>query len=380
MIIKNGLVFTNSFQLVRLDLELRGDRIARIVQPGGLDTSEDDNVLDAQGLFVLPGLIDIHTHGALGHDWSDADEEANQKMLAFYASRGVTSVVPATMSYSCDILHEVLSAMCPLFETDGFGAVLRGVNMEGPFLSHAKKGAQNPKYLMDPDLAMFKELDKLCSGRIKLVDVAPELAGATEFIEAASKQSVVSLAHTAATYEQACAAFQAGASHVTHLFNGMAGYHHRDPGVVGAAMEYAAQVEVISDGMHLHPSVVLGAFKMFGAERICLISDSMRATGMPDGSYTLGGLEVFLRGGKAVLADDSLAGSAVDLAECCRRAISFGVPFEQAVRAASTNPARAVGLEGELGSIAPGLRADLLLWDMQYSTRNVIVGGNIFYL
>lgn len=380
MIIKNGFVFTDSFNIAKLDVELRGERIVRVVQPGGLDGIEDECILDAEGLFVLPGFVDIHTHGALGHDWSDGDKDANKEMLAFYASCGVTSVVPATMSYSSDILSDAISAMYPLFDKGDYGAVLYGINMEGPFLSHAKKGAQNPKYLMDPDIAMYQELDKLSRGRIKLVDIAPERKGAMDFIKAVSKHTVVSLAHTAADYELACAAFQAGASHVTHLFNAMSDYNHRAPGVVGAAMDFASQVEVISDGIHIHPSVVRGAFKMFGAERICLISDSMRATGMPNGSYTLGGQEVFLRDGKAVLADDSLAGSAVDLAECCRRAISFGVPFEQAVQAASSNPARVIGLQKEIGCIAPGLRADLLLWDMHYNTQSIVVGGSILNL
>ena len=228
---------------------------------------------------------------------------------------------------------------------------------------------------MDPEIEMFDRLYELSGGAIKLIDVAPELPGAVPFIERASKKCVVSIAHTTANYDQAKAAFAAGASHVTHLFNAMPPFNHRDPGVVGAASDDAAHVEMISDGIHLHPAVVRSVFRWFGAERVCLISDSMRAAGMPNGVYSLGGQTVYMTDGKATLEDGTIAGSATCLAECFRRAVSFGVPLDAALRAATINPAQAVGLFDELGSITAGKRADVLVLDETLHPEKIFIGG-----
>ena len=216
---------------------------------------------------------------------------------------------------------------------------------------------------------------KISENHIKLVDVAPELEGCMPFIERVSKQCVVSIAHTCATFDEARAAFAAGATHVTHLFNAMPPFHHRDPGVVGAAADDASEVEMISDGIHLHPAIVRSVFKLFGDDRVCLISDSMRACGMPNGEYMLGGQQVFVKEGKATLADGTIAGSATCLAECFRRAVRFGVPLVSALKAATINPARCVGLGKELGSITEGKRADVLVLDASLHPECVFVGG-----
>ena len=273
------------------------------------------------------------------------------------------------------ILTNIFNIAKPYINKETGGAVLRGINMEGPFFNKAKKGAQAEKYIVDPEIEMFDRLYELSGDAIKLIDVAPELPGAVPFIERASKKCVVSIAHTTANYDQAKAAFAAGASHVTHLFNAMPPFNHRDPGVVGAASDDAAHVEMISDGIHLHPAVVRSVFRWFGAERVCLISDSMRAAGMPNGVYSLGGQTVYMTDGKATLEDGTIAGSATCLAECFRRAVSFGVPLDAALRAATINPAQAVGLFDELGSITAGKRADILVLDETLHPEKIFIGG-----
>lgn len=376
MLIYNGLVFTDDCRFARLDLEFQDGVITRLAPAGSLAMGEG---IDAGGGFVLPGLVDIHSHGCMGQDFCDANPEGIETMLEFYGSKGVTSVVPATMSLSQPMLLDIVRTMKPFFEQEGHGAVLRGINMEGPFLNNEKRGAQNPEYLVGPSVERFDELFAISGGKIRLVDIAPELEGSAEFIAAVCRRCTVSLAHTVATYAQAEAAFQAGASHVTHLFNAMPPFQHREPGLIGAASDYAAFVEVISDGIHLHPAVVRAVFKWFGENRVCLISDSMRATGMPEGEYSLGGLQVFMKEGKATLADGTIAGSATNLADCLRRAVSFGVPLEAAVRAATLNPAVATGLAQQVGSLTPGKRADILIWNQELLPLRVISGGQTIF-
>ncbi|MEG2770057.1 MAG: amidohydrolase family protein, partial [Oscillospiraceae bacterium] len=245
----------------------------------------------------------------------------------------------------------------------------------GPFFNKAKKGAQAEKYIINPDADMFDRLLTRSGDNILLWDCAPELEGAVDFIRHASEETTVSIAHTCATYDEAKAAFSAGANHVTHLFNAMPPYNHRDPGVVGAASDYADFVELICDGIHIHPSVIRGVFAQFGEDRVCLISDSMNACGMPNGTYSLGGQTVYVTDGKATLENGTIAGSATCLAECFRRCVKFGVPLETALRAATANPADSVGLYDEIGSISVGKRADILLLDADLQVEKVIHEG-----
>lgn len=373
MIIQNGLVFEAYGAFSSRDVFVDGNTIAASPRADGVP----DEVIDAGGGYVLPGFVDIHTHGAMNYDLCDADPNGIEAILAYHGSQGVTTVVPATMAYPEPVIEKIVRTTLPYFNKDGYGAVLRGINLEGPFISLQKRGAQNPDNLVNPDLDFFNRMFALSEKHILLVDLAPELPGALKFIQEISEKCVVSLAHTDATYDEAIAAFEAGASHVTHLFNGMPPLNHREPGVIGAAADKATFVEIISDGFHLHPAIVRSAFRMFGADRVCLISDSMRATGMPDGEYDLGGQRVNVSNGKATLTGGnfSIAGSAVNLADMCRRAIGFGVPIEHAVRAATLNPARAVGLDGKIGTIEVGKRADLVIWDSELRTKEVICAG-----
>lgn len=374
MIIRSKNVFLGEGPMQAADVAYENGRITQVAGYGELA----GDAMDIGEDYVLPGFVDIHTHGCMNSDFCDGEAEGIERMLAYYGSQGITSVAPATMSFSQPILTQVLQAALPYFDKHGYGAVLRGVNMEGPFINAQKKGAQNGEYIVDPQVRMFHELYKLCGGHICLVDIAPELPGSLDFIKAVKDQCTVSIAHTNANYEEAKAAFEAGASHVTHLFNAMPPFGHRAPGVIGAASDHASHVEIISDGYHLHPSVVRAVFRWFGEERVCLVSDSMRATGMPDGDgYDLGGQMVTLNDGKATLADGTLAGSAADLAMCCRRAIQFGVPMHSALRAATQNPAAAAGLASQVGSLRAGLHADMVVWDARLDTKFVIAGGEV---
>ena len=307
--------------------------------------------IDLHGQYVIPGLVDIHNHGNSGADFSDGDYDGLVKMAKYLAANGVTSFAPE----GC--------------------ARLMGINMEGPFFSEKKKGAQNASYLRLPDYAAFERLYNASEGLLRIADIAAELPGAVEFTEKASKLCTVSIAHTDCTYEEASAVFDAGASHLTHLYNAMPGIHHRKPGPIGAGSERENVVaELISDGYHIHPSAVRMAFRLFPG-RICLISDALRCCGMPDGQYMLGGQDVFLKGGVAKLADGTIAGSAANLYECMQRAVSFGIPAEQAILSSTIIPAREIGQDAEIGSIAVGKLADFVVCDAALNRSAVYLGG-----
>ncbi len=372
MILKNGLVFTEEARFVQADVEIKDGKIAKVAPAGSL---EGPDAVDVTGKYVTPGFVDIHIHGSKGSDFCDAGAEHIETMAKYLGSVGVTSFCGTTMAFDEPILSNIFDIAKPYINKETGDAVLRGINMEGPFFSKAKKGAQAEKYIVDPDIGMFNRLYDRSGKSIKLIDVAPELPGAVPFIKEASSKCVVSIAHTTANYEESKDAFDSGATHVTHLFNAMPPLNHRDPGVVGAASDYAKHVEMISDGIHLNPAVVRIVFRLFGPERVCLISDSMRAAGMPNGVYSLGGQTVYMTDGKATLEDGTIAGSATCLAECFRRAVSFGVPLETALRAATINPAQAIGLFDELGSITEGKRADVLVLDDKLQPEKIFIGG-----
>ena len=255
--------------------------------------------------------------------------------------------------------------------------MLRGIQMEGPYFSYKKRGAQNPDYLKEPDFEGFKALQEGCGGLIRIVDIAPELPGAEEFIRKAKAVCTVSVAHTDSDYDHARAAFDAGATHLTHLFNAMPGIHHREPGVIPAAVENPnVRAELICDGLHVHPATVRLAFSMFGGERMVLVSDSGRCCGMAEGSkFELGGQDAWLKDGIARLADGTIACSAINLYQGMVNAIRFGVREEDAVRAATYNPACAIGAEQEVGSIQPGKRADFLVCGPDYAQKRVFLAG-----
>ena len=336
--------------------------------------SEGD--IDATGCYVVPGFIDIHFHGCVGADLCDATEEAVRAIARHEASRGVTSICPATMTYPEDLLASV-AGTAAAFGPAADEASLVGINLEGPFISPDKIGAQNPAYVQHADAAMLRRIQEAGHGLVKLVDIAPEEPGALEFVAEVADEVRVSLAHTCTDYDTARAAFDRGARHMTHLYNAMPGLHHRKPGPIAAAWECPeATVELICDGVHVHPAMARLTFALFGADRICLISDSMRACGLEDGTYDLGGQDVTVRGNVATLADGTIAGSVTDLAACVRHAVrEMDVPLEDAVLAATLTPARAIGIDGERGSIEVGKVADLVVLDEDLNVKHVVLRG-----
>lgn len=366
---ENGWIFADG-RFVRGGFSVENGRFAHVLEdvPGPAE--------DLDGALVIPGLVDIHVHGCAGADFSDGDYAGLVRMARYLARRGVTSFAPASMTLPYDALDKAFHAAARLHrEGLADGARLMGIQMEGPFLSREKRGSQNPAYLRLPDWDRFLRLYDAAEGLLRIVDVAPELPGAVEFTRRASEKCRVSVAHTAAGYDQAAAVFDAGATHLTHLFNAMSGIHHRHPGPIGAALEREnVTAELICDGIHVHPSAVRMAFRLFPG-RICLISDALRCCGMADGSYSLGGQEILLSGGVARLTGGAIAGSAADLYQCMRRAVSFGIPREQAVWAATALPARVIGRESETGAIADGRAADFVICGGELEPEAVYLGG-----
>ncbi len=337
-----------------------------------------EKVLDASGCFVIPGLIDLHFHGCVGHDFCEGTDEAIHAIARYEASRGVTSICPATMTFPEDVLGPVMDAARAFSPADD-EASLVGINMEGPFISPNKVGAQNPAHVVSCDIDLFDRLQRRAGGLIKIVDVAPEEPGALEFIRARSGTVRVSVAHTCADYDQARRAFDEGCNHVTHVCNAMPPLHHRDPSVIGAAHDSShVMVELICDGVHVHPAMTRALLALFGDERIVLISDTMEAAGLEDGRYSLGGQAVTVQGNRATLESGTIAGGVTDLAACLRVAVrEAGVPLEGAVRMAAENPARALGIDGECGSLAPGKAADIVVLDEDLQVKHVIVRGKL---
>ena len=339
--------------------------------------SGDGEVLDAQGCYVIPGLVDVHFHGCVGEDFSDATPEGLQRIADYELSQGVTYICPAGMTLPEDQLTAICKNTAAHRAKSTGGAEVVGAHLEGPFLSTAKKGAQNADFLHDPDVPMLRRLQEAAEGCVRLVTVAPEQPGAMAFIRAATEMGVtVSVGHTVADYDTAMAAFAAGATHATHLYNGMPPLHHRSPGVIGAAFDTpGVQAELICDGIHIHGAMVRLAFRLFGRERVILISDSLRATGMPDGQYPFGGQEIEVHGSRATIVGhpETLAGSVTSLMGCLRQAVKFGIPLADAVRACSYNPAHSIGIEDRTGSLEEGKEASFVLLDQDTLAIRAIV-------
>lgn len=382
MLIKNGLVYCSDDGFIKgsivtadklIDELYLGEALADLQK----SYKEDGQVIDAEGLYVIPGLTDIHFHGCAGYDFCQGDMEAIEKIAEYQLANGVTTICPASMSFDETKLKKVFSAARAYDNKNG--AELVGINMEGPFISLEKKGAQNEDYITCPDVGMFHRLQEAAGGMIKLVDIAPEACGAMEFIGKVANEVHVSIAHTNADYETTMKAFDMGADHVTHLYNAMTPFHSRKPGVIGAASDYEnAYIEIIGDGVHCHESVLRATFKMIGNDRLVLISDSMEACGMADGEYELGGQSVIVRENLATLKDGTIAGSVTNLMDCVRVAVNkAGIALEDAIKCAAVNSAKSIGIYDMYGSLNKGKRANIVILDRELSLRYVIKDGEL---
>ena len=366
MIIKSGKVFQEDGSFLEQTLYVNAHRLV-----DKAEYQDDGEIIDAEGLLVLPGLVDIHSHGAAGEDFSDGNPEGLKKILRYERSCGITSYCPTSMTFPKERLRQIFASIKGAQTEEGAKVV--GINMEGPFLDPAKKGAHVEKWIAAPDVAFVRELNQDVDGLVRLVSLAPNMDGAEEFLKEMHEEVCISLGHTAADYDCASRAMKLGAHHVTHLYNAMQPFGHRAPGLIGAAMDDPeCMVELICDGYHIHPSAIRAAFRLFGPERVILISDSMRAAGMENGTYELGGQEVTVKDRKAVLKDGTLAGSATNLYGCMCKAVEFGIPLEQAIMAATANPARSIGIFDRVGSIRIGKQADLLLASENLELKRVI--------
>lgn len=373
MFYKNARIFTKDFCFQMGAFEVKDGKFGEIC-PDNIPA----DAIDLHGATIIPGLVEVHSHGNSGYDFSDGDYDGLVQMSRYYLQCGVTSFAPASMTLPYDVLEKAFATgrQLAVAAPDGCSRI-RGIQMEGPYFSYKKRGAQNPDYLKAPDFQGFKALFDSCDGLVRIVDIAPELPGAVDFVKQASRLCTVSVAHTDAAYDDAKAVFDAGATHLTHLYNAMPAISHRQPGVIPAAVEAKnVRAEIICDGHHVHPASVRLAFSMFGGERIVLISDSGRCCGMPEGSkFSLGGQDAWLRDGVARLADGTIACSAAKLYDCMVNTISWGIREEDAVRAATYNPACAIGADNEVGSIETGKQADFLICSPDYSSFRVFQAG-----
>ncbi|MGM9589103.1 MAG: N-acetylglucosamine-6-phosphate deacetylase [Faecousia sp.] len=372
MFYTNARIFTSDFQFHIGAFEVNNGVFGEV-----LPETVPADAIDLGGATVIPGLIDVHSHGNSGADFSDGDYEGLKAMARYYAQCGVTSFAPASMTLPYDVLEKAFATARKLVDENLEGlSVLRGIQMEGPYFSYKKRGAQNADYLKEPDFDGFKALYEGCGGLVTIVDIAPELPGAADFVAKAKDLCTVSIAHTDSDYDHARAAVDAGVTHLTHLYNAMPGIHHRNPGVIPAAVENPnVQAELICDGYHIHPASVRLAFTMF-KDRMVLVSDSGRCAGLPEGSkFELGGQDAWLRGGVAKLADGTIACSAANLWQCLCNVISWNIPETEAVRAATYNPAKAIGADKVVGSIETGKVADFIITDANYQTKRVFLAG-----
>lgn len=358
MLLRGARVLDETFHFASLDLRIANGKIEALIPPNSAPIGED--VVNLQGKTIFPGLVETHIHGAMG---TDAMDGVYQPIAAFLAKHGVTSFLPTTMTTPLPNIQKVLES-----SSETTGANILGYHLEGPYISERYKGAQTACNIRIPKIGEF-DLSK-----VKIITIAPETEGAIDYIHYASEKTVVSLGHTACTYEQAIAAIDAGATCVTHLYNAMQGFSHRDPGLLGAAADRGIYAQLIADGVHVHPSAIRMAYQLFGAERLVLISDAMRAAGMPDGIYDLGGMTVHVKEGIARIEAGNLAGGTSHLWHCIQVVCEAGIPLEDAVRMASLTPATMIGAT-QKGVLAVGKDADLFVVDEKNEICATMIGG-----
>ncbi|QGH33641.1 N-acetylglucosamine-6-phosphate deacetylase [Gracilibacillus salitolerans] len=344
------------------------------------DVSENVTIIDAKNKLLIPGMVDVHIHGANGFDMMDGTTESVQEVSKQCAKTGCTSFLATSVTSSLDALEEMIDSVKKVKGQEQ-GASIAGIHLEGPYLNEKRKGMQNQKYLREPNVSEIDKLLVRAESFIKMVTVAPELDGGLELVKyLVEKEVIVAIAHSDATYEEAKEAFQHGASHVTHCFNAMSPIHHRKPGVVTAAFEQEhVSLQAIVDNVHLHPAIVRLMHRIKGSEKLVLITDALQAMGLGDGQYHFGGHHVTVKDGIATLSDGTLASSTVTMNQALKKTFENGVPLVDAVRMAATTPAELLGLMRK-GKIAEGYDADLVLLDEDFHVSKTMKEGHIISL
>ena len=375
-------------------IRVTGNRIDAIGP--GLPPAEQDpglDVVDLPGQWLLPGFVDIHVHGGGGTSFTEGTGDDARNAAEFHRRHGSTTLLASLVTAPLSGLEAQAALLAGLADE----GVIAGLHLEGPFLSPARRGAQDARHMLAPDPAVFDRLQAAARGHLRILTLAPELPGAIRMVQAAARAGVtVAIGHTDATAEVTSAAIDAGATHATHLFNGMRPPHHREPGAAGALLDRGeVTCEVIADGVHLHDMTIRLAARAAGPGRLVLITDATAAAGMPDGSYRLGSVRVTVAGGVARLADEprqawvpgragdigdavqagAIVGSTATMAGVVRHALAAGLPVTEVAAAASTTPARVLGIDDRTGALRPGLAADLVVCDAEFRLRAVMRQG-----
>jgi N-acetylglucosamine-6-phosphate deacetylase len=376
--ITNAIILTPEVTLSGKTLVLEDDKIFGLIS-GDFDPKDGERVIDAHGGWMTPGMIDIHVHGGAGYDTMDATQEAITSMSRYFAQHGVTSFLPTTMSATKEDISRAVDNIATCTQTRD-GAKFLGIHLEGPYLNPAHRGAQSERLLRD---AVSSEYEMWCdSGVVKLVSLAPEREGALTFIKFGIRRGLeFSIAHSGATYNQVTEAADCGLRQATHVFNGMSGLHHREPGTVGAVLtDDRIYVQIIADGVHVHPAVVNLVLRTKGVDRTILITDAVRAGGLPDGEYELGKEKIIVKSSVSRTLSGSLAGSTLTMEAAVKNMITFtGRSLKEIIPLATSVPARAMGWYGQKGVITPGADADIVILDRDLNIQTTIVSGRVVY-
>lgn len=379
----HGTIIT-PFQLLedRIIIIEKGKIIAITDKKEDLALLKNVEIIEAQNKFIVPGYIDIHVHGGGGSDVMDGEYEAIKQVATTHSRFGTTAFLPTTMTMTKDKIIKSLKSIHEARLKGTGTAEILGIHLEGPYINPEKKGAQKEEDIKKVSVEEFLEFNQASGNLIRLVTIAPEMPGAIDFIRWLHQQGIiVSVGHSNATYKQVQEGIQAGLSHVTHIFNAMRGLHHREPGVVGAALSSPKLiVEMIADGIHLHPIVLKMLTQIKESEKLVLITDAMRATGFKEGTYDLGGQEVIVTQGQAKLKNGTLAGSVLTMDKAVKNLVTkVGISLLNAVQMASYNPAKCLGIDDKKGSLELYKDADIVILNKNLETELTMVAGKVVY-
>ncbi|NFH90364.1 N-acetylglucosamine-6-phosphate deacetylase [Clostridium botulinum] len=351
------------------------------INPSNFTNNEINQIIDAKGLYLSPGFIDAHIHGAGGCDTMDGTIDSINTIAKTIAKHGTTSFIPTTMTVSISDINKSMRVIKLLKEKGSEGAHVLGAHLEGPFINPNAIGAQNPDYILPPSISTYKSMVKDCEDSVISLTLAPELDGSKNLIKYLSDKGIIcSLGHTKATYEETIDAIKCGATHSTHLYNAMPSFTHRNPGIVGAIFDSDIKTEIISDGIHISYPALRIAYKQKGTDNVLLITDAMMACCMPDGKYELGGQDVIVKNGAARVKSGSLAGSILTLDKAIKNIYkNSDLPLNEIVKMASYNPAKHCKIADHKGLIKEGYDADLILFDDNINIKKVFISGKEFY-